>query len=268
MPLGSGRQKCSEWNEVDKLENDQSKVSCKHCSTLISAKVERVRAHLQKCHKKGRQSAKKPNNSDENLGVAGCSQSSMNFHHTQDLSSEEENQSFDSLVSSDRTGAPLTSTPKIKRQKKMDSFVVRTSAEVKDNLDLQVARFFFSANIPFSTFENKQFLKLTEMLRPGYQPPNRKKLAGELLDKVNEEVISSTKTEMEKDDRPLILMQDGWSNVKNDPIIAHSIHNGTKPHLLSITDPGANKKTAEYCASLAEEAIAHVKESFNKEVLI
>lgn len=72
--------------------------------------------------------------------------------------------------------------------------------------------------MPFSTTENEQFLKLPEMLRPGYQPRNWKKLAGELLDKL---MISSTKTEMEEDHRPLILMQDGWSNVKNDPIITH-----------------------------------------------
>ena len=68
------------------------------------------------------------------------------------------------------------------------------------------------------------------------------------------------------DQASVILMQDDWSKTKNDPIIAHSIHNGDKPQLLSNVEPANNKKTAEYCNSLAEKAITKVKQDFNKDV--
>jgi len=40
----------------------------------------------------------------------------------------------------------------------------------------------------------------------------------------------------------IILLQDGWSNIKNDPIIAASIHTGKKTFLYKAMDCEANKK--------------------------
>jgi len=48
MPFGSGRKIDVAWTEVTKCENS-SKVSCKHCGTAISGKIERIKAHLDKC---------------------------------------------------------------------------------------------------------------------------------------------------------------------------------------------------------------------------
>lgn len=52
MPADSGRKKAAEWNEVDILENEKQKAACKYCSQIISAKIERVRTHIQKCPKR------------------------------------------------------------------------------------------------------------------------------------------------------------------------------------------------------------------------
>lgn len=153
----------------------------------------------------------------------------------------------------------------VKRQRSMDAFAVRTSADQKARIDMQVARFFFGSNLPFRVVENNEFSKLVELLRPGYQPPNRKALAGDLLDTVHE-VIQSMKAEITDDRSTLTIMQDGWSNVKKYAIIAHCVHNGTKAYLLNITDPGSTKKTAEYCAELTEKAITEVSDHFDKEV--
>lgn len=102
----------------------------------------------------------------------------------------------------------------VKRQRSMDAFAVRTSADQKARIDMQVARFFFGSNLPFRVVENNEFSKLVELLRPGYQPSNRKALAGNLLDTVHEEVIQSMKAEITDDRSTLTIMQDGWSNVK------------------------------------------------------
>ena len=48
MPLGSGRKVDNAWCEVLKIESS-SKVNCKHCYAEISGKIERIKAHLQKC---------------------------------------------------------------------------------------------------------------------------------------------------------------------------------------------------------------------------
>lgn len=52
MPSDSGRKKAAEWSEVDILDNEKQKAACKYCNQIISAKIERVRTHIQKCPKR------------------------------------------------------------------------------------------------------------------------------------------------------------------------------------------------------------------------
>jgi len=114
--------------------------------------------------------------------------------------------------------------------------------------------------------ENKHFVKLCSDLRPGYKPPSRKKLGNELLNSVHDEVCKDMKRNILEEGKTITLMQDGWSNIHNDPIIAHSIYNGKKAYILSITDTGSAKKTSEYCADLAKEAIKEVKDNYDFQV--
>lgn len=57
--------------------------------------------------------------------------------------------------------------------------------------------------------------------------------------------------------RPLVLMQDGWSNLHNDPILASSLSTGKETYLLKAKDCATDKKTAEYSS---EEAIKDMKD--------
>lgn len=47
---GTGRKSKSEWSEVLGAEGTK-KVTCKHCNSEISGKIERIIAHLNKCPK-------------------------------------------------------------------------------------------------------------------------------------------------------------------------------------------------------------------------
>lgn len=67
-------------------------------------------------------------------------------------------------------------------------------------------------------------------------------------------------------DATITLCLDGWSSVRNDPIIASSIHTGSKAYLLNAKDSEANKKTAEYCCDIAVSAIEECKLKYGKEV--
>ena len=48
MPFG--RKGAAEWTDLEDIESVKLKVMCKHCTALISKKIERVRAHLRKCN--------------------------------------------------------------------------------------------------------------------------------------------------------------------------------------------------------------------------
>lgn len=76
---------------------------------------------------------------------------------------------------------------------------------------------------------------MIQSLRPGYNPPNREQLSGPLLDDIHDEIENKLKSEL-LNEASLTLMTDGWSNVKNDAIIACSVHTGTKTYLLKATD--------------------------------
>ena len=51
MPMGNGRKKGLEWENVSEIE-DSIRVSCDYCHKSISKKIERIRAHLKDCQKK------------------------------------------------------------------------------------------------------------------------------------------------------------------------------------------------------------------------
>jgi hypothetical protein len=91
----------------------------------------------------------------------------------------------------------------------LSNFVVRMVTDQKDALDRQVGRFFFSNNIPFKSVESSEFSKLCSDLRPGHTPPHRKKLAGDLLDQVYEDISAEMKSEI-KNKETLVICQDRW----------------------------------------------------------
>jgi len=97
-------------------------------------------------------------------------------------------------------------------------------------------------------------------VRPGYKPPSRKDLGGHLLDSVHKKLTDRVKDRVSG--KQVTLMQDGWSDVHNNPVIANSIYCEGEAFFVSAIDAGANKKTASYCTSLAKEAITTVENDF------
>lgn len=69
------------------------------------------------------------------------------------------------------------------KQPSMSNYVIKTTTAYKEELDKAVAKFFYACNIPFRVSENKYFKEFIQVLRPGYEPPNRKQLSGNLLNK-------------------------------------------------------------------------------------
>jgi hypothetical protein len=142
----------------------------------------------------------------------------------------------------------------------MSAFTVKTDSNAATLLDLQIARFFYACNIPFNVAEQTEFKTLITMLRPGYTPPNRKTLSDSLLDKVFDSINDQVSEQL--DGKDVTLVQDGWSDIHNQPVIASCVHTGEKSYFVTAEDTGSHKKTATYCAMLAEQAISDAATKF------
>ena len=113
----------------------------------------------------------------------------------------------------------------------------------KDKFDVSVAKFFYANNISFNCVDSVTFKSLVNDLHPGYKPPNRKRLAGELLDTVCAELEREAKKATNGSMATFCL--DGWSNVAKDPIIASSIQVSNKVYIVDIIDTNDEKQAQE-----------------------
>lgn len=256
-----GRKKDSAWLDVNDIENEKGKVMCKFCEIVISKKIERVREHLNKCKIKIQDDQAKLTHEKE---LEAAAENLLSPKPASRPSS-----SMSDISSSVCASGSSTPNPTLKRYRNssgsMNAFITRTSVEKKKQIDEQLARFIFSQNIPFVAVEGHQFAKFCEEMRPGYKPPNRKAMSGRLLDTIHEEVLGEIKDEVSFKDT-LVLTQDGWSSVHNDPIIAHCFNDGKKNFLLNIIDTGSAKKTGPFCFQLLDDAIQEIKRDFDKTV--
>lgn len=223
-----------------KERNNKIVIECNSCKKIVSAKPYRMKEHFKKCN--GQQAPalqlmeESSNIEQENLTPL-CKKSKQN-------------------------DCVEIQSPRI--QSNVNDFVVKTNLKEKNELDEAVAKFFYSCNIPFLVSENPSFVKMINLLRPGYKPPKRKQLAGELLDKIHNQL----QMEMEKkiSGKKVSLLQDGWSNIHNEPVIANCIHTGTECMFYDSVNAGSEKKTANFCADVAKKAITEIERKYDCQV--
>src|SRR5215813_14277847 len=231
------------WSHFDQFEeNGKLTVKCKSCSQTVSAKADRMAKHKsQTCPKL------KIKSCDNN-----CSQLYSNSTVDCDMLviTDEDDPHENSKPTTATTSTHVQHSTK-KYQPSVSDFVIHTSASQKEQIDIKLAHFFYACNIPFSNVENKYFIDMIAALRPGYKVPSRKCLAEGLLDKVTQGLEETVLKNVSG--KSVTLMQDGWSNIHNEPVIANSIHCNGKSVFISAIDCGSNKKTSEYCTNLARE---------------
>lgn len=152
----------------------------------------------------------------------------------------------------------------VPKKNNIESFIVKTNSNSSHKLDLLIGKFFYANNIPFNVAEHQTFLELISTLRPGYIPPSRKALSGPLLDEVVQEIEEATRSVLTG--KTVTLIEDGWSNIHNDPIISTCIHSNGKAYFLNAVDCGSNKKNANYHTEIIQDAITTAKSKYNCEV--
>ena len=143
----------------------------------------------------------------------------------------------------------------------LKNFAIRTTFTEKDKLDSQCARFIYATNSAFQLVEHPQFIKYTQMLRPGYKPPNRKIIGGPLLDQIFQEEQATCQELLSN--KTVCLSLDGWSNIRNEPIICTCIINEDgQVFLINTTDTSGKPHTSEYLTSLTLKIIQDTEIKF------
>ena len=109
--------------------------------------------------------------------------------------------------------------------------------------DRKIAKFFFSANIPFYAIGSEAFIDMINTISkvgPNYKPPDRKKLAGDLLDDAYEDSELTKKRKLNEastNERGLTIAIDGATITKHPltNVVAH-VPGSSVPLLLDMDD--------------------------------
>lgn len=254
-------------------EGKKTMAKCKMCSHIMGGKTDRMKIHFSKCNKKPGVST---NDIIETLESDTDKIEENKHDSTYDTSKISNNSTFERISENNESSTSKRSRessdssfksykqPKL-LQNDLQQFVVKTSSNVKHDLYLQVAKFFYSCNIPFNVAEQEEFLTLIEKLRPGYKPPSRKALSENLLNEVTILLENNMTSALENNECTLIA--DGWSNIRNESVIASCLHTNGKSYFLNAEECGSNKKTAEYCKSVTEKSIKIAEERYKTKVV-
>lgn len=128
-----------------------------------------------------------------------------------------------------------------------------------DKIDLLLAEFFFSCNVSFCAVESKYFKKFVGTLRPAYTPPNRKALAGLLLEKVHDGIVNRNKDYVQSANKESAILVDGWTN-----------SNANTHNLVVMLGTSDDKKIFLESFNISEtgEASSEIKEIIEKAVVL
>ena len=157
------------------------------------------------------------------------------------LKTEENKQNTDEFK-----GTPLLRAPAAPplKQTKVDTNFVRTTSDLKDELDMDIARLFNSCDIPLEVADSHYFKATWKRARPGYTPPSRTKLADQLLPKMHTEQTQQMNSDV---GNQAALVQDRDSSIHNDSNNATSSQEDRRSYFYDRTDQGLTTNNTDYC---------------------
>lgn len=138
----------------------------------------------------------------------------------------------------------------------------------KDQLDSLISMFFYGCNIPFQVADSIYFKKMVKALRPAYEPPSRRQLAGKLLDQAHETIEKRNKELVKQMDNRMTLLVDGWQNSsanRHYETMMLATSNDQKIFLDS-NDFSGTRETGENLTKAVDEAIKLAKDRYDATV--
>lgn len=105
---------------------------------------------------------------------------------------------------------------------------------------------------PFKLFDHPLWHEFFEALRPSFNLPDRKKIGGDILDKIYTETKEEVQKKLESSNTEIFHLQlDGWSNLRNESLINFVIST-PEPLFVKFLETGAERHTAEYLQAQIE----------------
>jgi proline dehydrogenase len=146
----------------------------------------------------------------------------------------------------------------------MDQFTSRIiSYSEQQNIDRYLLRAVIMNGISFRTVNNDFFIEFVKKLNPSYDPPNRKKLAHEVL--TQEVVYVENKNEsLLAEAAHLTLNIDGWSDQCHRSLYEYNvITDSRKAIVLSLIDVSSFSHTANFLVNRLESVLARISTNIN-----
>lgn len=137
----------------------------------------------------------------------------------------------------------------------------KTTAAEKKEIDHKIAKFVYATKNGFNVVNNQRFKDMIDALRPGYKAPNRDEIENDLLDTIYEEEKENVVSKLEN--QMVSLSVDGWSKVRNEPIVVSWVVDEVgKSYLVNTVDTSENHHFAEYLEEVIAGAIKKAKSEF------
>lgn len=236
------RQQGPEWKYVTVIEQkDKStaKVQCCFCDKTFTGGALRIRDHLSGL---------------PNVMIAACtkvpdevSQIMKNAAaEKQDLKRQKRKQDVLDEATSSKIGKNKINTSGSQQS-------IKTLFGNKDAIDASLARGFYSAGIPFNVINNQHFRQALQDIAkfgPGYTPPSDFCLRTSLLNKAVKQVKADIQDTVMADLNQTggTLVSDGWSNVKNKPLLNFVLVCPKGEVFVDSIDTSGEEKTGQFIA--------------------
>lgn len=138
----------------------------------------------------------------------------------------------------------------------------------KEKLDELFAEFIYGCNISFLTCESKYFKQFMQALRPAYAIPNRKKLAGPLLDKVHQKIENQNLNLAQSMDNEAVLLIDGWTNSSSNHhnVVTMMATADDKKVFLESYNISETNETSENLCFIVNQAVELAKTKYNTKI--
>ena len=234
-----GRNKSTIWFLFTEDSNPQLKKSavCKHCKTLVNyhKKTEYAQKHLNYC---------KP---------------FIKLMMGVDIADRPE--WFDSrkskLNNPTLATAGSSSTQSHCRQKAMTQYALPPMTNrTQDMFEEAIALHYYVTGTSFQRVEEKNLARAVHMLRPDVVLPDRHKLAGPLLDKCYSKLQQKQDSYLNAPSSCVCLITDGWSNIRNEPIVNYMAAAPEKTVFLESVSTGMQGHTSQWIADDIDRIIA------------
>jgi hypothetical protein len=147
------------------------------------------------------------------------------------------------LQTTRRTSSSITRTINASTSKQAELVVPKISSAKKQELDQQFAKACITAGLPFTLYEHDDMKTAFHSLHPAYNPPNRKAIAGRLLD----QIYSDTQIQVDrflKENEMYNIITDESKNINNTRIQNISVHTAVGSFFWKSEDIGDLSMTA------------------------